>query len=351
MKLSMIWLMVNCFRRAGLFLAMGALFCAALHAGEPIVFGNAKTKIEPDKEKAPIQTPFKLEKLASPAPFDFNGVTPPILPRLDSNPRKDKHQQNVEDEKRNWMFLREGELDSEDAEKNFLGIRDDEDGGDLDKTKGPRDYMFKDKFSSKSPGSPGQSRMAGPHRKPDAKQPPPNQNREEDTDDKRQSTSSAIIFGNSDRQVGGRSGGELDLQSMLGSKASDRIADQPIFSLGNGSSGSDLQANRDRQARVESFKQLLNGPSSLGGLSDPVNLRSDFTHQPLNPVTPSLGNSLPQSFGNSYFTPRPSPAAPNSSLNYLSPDSSSRFSSGLATPPPAPGGWKPTEVQWPRSRF
>src|SRR2546422_9674923 len=107
-------------RAATLLLATALLYSFAFHTfgGEPIVFGNAKTRGEPDKEKLPVQSPFKLDSLRTSTPLDFNNMIP-VLPRLDSNGRKDKHQQNAEDERKNWMFLEPGELDRDDAEKNF----------------------------------------------------------------------------------------------------------------------------------------------------------------------------------------------------------------------------------------
>ena len=143
-------------------------------------------------------------------------------------------------------------------------------------------------------------------------------------------------------------GGELDLQSLLGTKVAEQNADKGALSLGNLVSGADSQATRERQARTDSFKQLLSSPSTLSGPSDPINLHPDFTRQPLNPIMPSAaGNLGPQTFGNNFFTPRPNPATPNNSLNsFGSPDLNSRLSQGLGTPTPAQGAWKPTEVQW-----
>src|SRR5438552_18103293 len=97
-------------RAATLLLATAFFYSFACHvfAGEPIVFGNTKTRVEPDKDKLPVQSPFKLDSLRTSTPLDFNSLIP-VLPRLDSNGRKDKHQQNAEDERKNWMFLEPGE--------------------------------------------------------------------------------------------------------------------------------------------------------------------------------------------------------------------------------------------------
>src|SRR5258708_5087802 len=120
------WLVPYRLRQPGFWLVVVAYACAPgipLLAGEAIVFGNAKPAVEPNKERITAHSPLRLEKLTTPAPFDFGGIMP-VVPHLGASPRKDKRQQNAEDEKRNWMFLEKGELDSKDAENYFLGVRD-----------------------------------------------------------------------------------------------------------------------------------------------------------------------------------------------------------------------------------
>src|SRR5207237_8580648 len=114
-----------------------------------IVFSNGKVKAEPGKEKAPAKEPLRLNQLTA-TPFDLNGVTPPILPWLNANPKKDKRQQNAEDEKKNWLLLDKGELQDKDDEKNFLGVHDDP-LEDLDTGKDSHDYTFRTSDSSRTP--------------------------------------------------------------------------------------------------------------------------------------------------------------------------------------------------------
>lgn len=351
----MIWFRAYRLSNASTLLALCAIIAGLngrlLQAGEPIVFGNAKPKVEPDKEKNPVKSPFKLDAMANSTPFGPIGIMPPILPRSESSPRKDRRQQNAADEKKNWMFLQEGELQRQDDEKDFLGGRDD-DFDDKDRTKGRHDFTFKENPSTRNPNQP---RALGMRRGQDPKQPPPPREvSDDDSDSKKSSKSSAIVFGNPDHQSEDRLGSGSDLQSLLGNgKASDQSGGASSFSMRNFLSGSDYQRNRDQDARTESFKQLLGGSPSMSGLSDPVNSRSDFARQPLNPTMPSsFGNSAPKSFAPEYVVPRSTFSQPNNNpANYLtSPDAGSR-GSGFGAPPAAPGGWKPTEVQWPRSRF
>ncbi len=351
-------------RSSGLLLAVAFLFGSAgglvwqAVAGEPIVFGTEKIKVEPGKEKVPAQGPFRLEKLTSPAPFDLNGLTPPIVPRINSGPRKDKRQQNAEDEKKNWLLLDKGELQEKDDEKNFLGLRDD--GlDDLDKDKNSHDYTFRSSDSSRTPNhlrAPGQSqaRTPGQRQKVDANRPPPSrEDADVDADTKRASGNTAILFGSRDAATGARAGNDSDARGLLDSKASGRSGGKSDFSLRDFLRSSDSERSREQQARTESFKQLLGSASSSASLSDPVNMHSDFTRQPLNPVMPAgFGDSGSKSFSPSPdFAPRQNIAQPNSPMNYLGSPDLRAGSPGLGVAQPPPGSWRPTPVDWQRPRF
>src|SRR6266567_5481025 len=101
----MIWLKAKTARRIGVLLALAGLSgasCGRVLAGEQIVFGTEKIKADPGKEKAPAPNPFRFEQLSTPRPFDMDGISPPILPRVTTNPKREKRQQNAQDEKRNW---------------------------------------------------------------------------------------------------------------------------------------------------------------------------------------------------------------------------------------------------------
>lgn len=100
---------------------------------------------------------------------------------------------------------------------------------------------------------------------------------------------------------------------------------------------------------MESFNALLNG-SSTWRQSDPLNSRSDLTREPINPTLPMFAEPPRQAAGSEAFTLRPTAAQPGTPFNYLvSPDTAAR---GQAFGPAASSGpWKPTPVEWPRSRF
>src|SRR5881296_2647011 len=98
---TMTWLAANRVKKTALLAGLAALLGSSfgrLVAGEPIVFGSQKVKSEPGKEKSIPQNVFKLEKVIPP---QFDAILSVPLPSLNSNPHKDKRQQNKEDEKRN----------------------------------------------------------------------------------------------------------------------------------------------------------------------------------------------------------------------------------------------------------
>jgi len=319
-------------RQTGFSLILAGLVClpaVSLLAGEAIVFGNAKPAADPNKRKISSPGPLRLDKLTAPAPFDLGGA---ILPRIDSKPRKDKRQQNAEDERRNWMFLDQGELDSKDADNAFMGVRED-DKDELDKGKDSHDYTFKD--SRKLPGQP---RSPGA-RRTDAKQAPAQQRVEDETETKHEARSSAIVFGDPGRQPGGRLGAERDLQGVLG-KANDDFSDKSSVSLGGLFSSGDSSSTPGQRIRLDAFKERMFGGSDLAhtGPSFPA----------VNPTISSFSTAAKPMFDGGYLVPRQSQATPSGPGGFFSSsDAGSRPSSGPSSPTPA-WGWKPTEVPVPR---
>jgi len=345
-----------CFGKTGFLLAILALFggSAPLLAGDAIVFGSQKTKIEPGKDKTPTQNPFRLEKMTTPAPFEFDGMTTPILPSV--SPRKDKRQQNADDERKNWLLLDGNELQEKADEKSFMGIRGDDDLSGLDKDTGNRDYTFHDSQSSRTPSqlrapNQPQSRTASQRRKADANNnnnQAAQQREEEEASDSKRSRSSAIVFGS---QPGDR-GGELDLKKLLEPKSSGRSIGKSEISLRDLVGGGDSDWGREQRARnTESFKQLLGTSPSVGGLGDAFGSRSDFARQPINPAMPySMGDPVRKSAVTESFSTRQTLGQPNTPASFLSSPDASSHGTGL-TPPTTPGGWRATPVEFPKSRF
>jgi hypothetical protein len=325
---------------------LAVLTCAVgrLAAGEAIVFGSAKTKAEPGKDPTlGTQGPFRFEKLNSPSPFGFEGLPPLALPQLGPI-KKDKRQQNADDEKRNWLLLDPGELQDKQEEKSFLGLKDDDIEG-LGKGKNSRDYTFHDKDSSRVPGQlrgPTQPHSPNQQHKPDPNQPAARNDEADDLSDTKRPSRTAIIFGKDSPTTG--SGQAFDLKGLLGTRGIEKSD-----SLGSLFGGADFTRSREQDARTETFRQLLSGPGA-SGQSDPLNFRSDLTREPINPTLPSFAEPPRQAAGSEAFMLRPTAAQPGTPFNYLvSPDTAAR---GQALGPAASSGpWRPTPVEWPRSRF
>jgi hypothetical protein len=332
-----------CARNLSLLLVAGGTFAGfttTSPAGEAIVFGRTKPKSDLDKEKTSIDSPFKLENFRNSSPFEFNPILPPVVSHNDANPRKDKRQQNADAEKRNWMFLDEGDL-QKDNDKDFLDGREEK---DLTSGTDQRDFMFKDSRKPNGLRSPTALKAAG------SKQPVPARDvRAEELDTKRDNRGSAILFGKSGQTPGSQSG--KDLQSILSSKLNETLDSKSSFSFHDVLVNGDVSEGGQRQVRNDTFKQMLGPSSSFGGAGDPMNSRLDLTRQPLNPTIPSsLGSPLPQAPAGGYSLSQPTFAFPNNSFNSLrSPDANYRSSGSGQSP--AGAAWKPTEVQFPRSGF
>src|ERR1051326_3599397 len=358
----MIWLKAKTMRRIGRYLALAGLTsaaCGRVLAGDQIVFGAEKAKFDPGKERAPAPNPFRFEQLSRPRPFDLDGISPPILPRTSSNPKREKRQQNAEDEKRNWMFFEEGELQDKEDAKSFLGIRDQE-TEDFGSSKDGHDYTFRETSSSSArtpaqlrpPTQPAAHSPGHPHTS-DPREKPAQVRREnpDEQEPKRESRSSAILFGKGDASPSGRADKDFELKNSFDSKRSERALGKSEFSLRDFlGTGEPPVQTREEHTRLENFRQMLISPS------DPANSSSDLTRQTPNPVVPySLGESRPSagpnSFGGDYLAPRQSLLPPGGSpLNFLSSPDINSHPSGLGPASPAPG-WRATPVELPRPKF
>ena len=340
-------------RKTALWLGAAAILGTAvgrLAAGDAIVFGSGNTKAEPGKEKPAVKNSLRLEKLTAPTPFDLDGVTPPILPRISVDPKKDKRQQNAEDERKNWLTFEKDDLQSQDDDKNFLGIKDEE-LEDLDNTKNSHDYTFRDNKSSRTPAhlrAPGQSqaRLPGQRNRAEANQPAPSRDQDESPETKKAPRSSAIVFG-PDNPAG--TGKQFDLKGLLDTKGErEHSVDKSDFSLRDFIAPSDSIRTRDQKARDDSFRQLLDRRPP--GNMDALGSRSDMGSSSINPMAPySFTSPAFKSPADDNFTSKSSLGQPNNSANFLSsPDAASRSSMSPAQPAST---WKVTPVEWPKSRF
>lgn len=295
-------------------------------AGEAIIIPGEKNKTAPAAN--PAASPREVFRLrdsygGSPGALPFDALTVPLFPEKKKlDPKEEKRQRLQQLEEKNWMVVDKGELQAEEEEKNFLNVREYSLDA-IEKRDDTGNLMFRPLSKDDTRRMPGQFRSADNARQP-------GQRASEEEPDGR-----GFSRYDKDPQVGAHMSSELNFKGMFEPRQSGSDSLAPKFnkseltlhSLLN--SGSSAEATRDQQARRDEFRSFLNKPSSatpLGGPSDPINARSDFTRQPLNPTMPLGGSSVGrrEAFG----------SAPNVSR------SGSSFSPGLPTvnsPRPSPG--------------
>lgn len=110
-------------------------------AGESIIIGNSKERVEPGKENKPETGLFgkSIGKAGNTDPLQsMPSLTPPSQSR---NSKQEKRMQNKADEKANWLLLNEGDLTG--GEDETFGVDDKAYSADgLDKKDTSRNYTF-----------------------------------------------------------------------------------------------------------------------------------------------------------------------------------------------------------------
>jgi len=322
-------------------------------AGDPIVVGGEKPKVTPGAEsKATAREVFRLRDVA-PDSFPLDVLSIPLLPekkRLD--PKEEKRRKLQELEKKNWMLVDQGELQAEEEEKTFLNVREYSVDG-LEKQTDTPNLMFRPLSKDDNRRIPGQFRSA-----PDkSRQAAPRDSGASDEPETPSFTPS-----DKDPELGAHMSSELNFRRMFESRQSgdDSLApkfnksDLTLQSLLN--AGGNAESTREQQARREDFRNFLNRPGSatpLAGPSDPINGRSDFTRQPLNPTTPRpFAPENSAAFGSGPGANRPNPfSAGLPAVN--SPRPAAGFAAGpfLSTPDTARGAQRPINFDPPKRKF
>jgi hypothetical protein len=312
-----------------------------VQAGEAIIIPNEKSKAGPlpDNRPLPPQEVFRLrDTTPGISPLDALGAS--IAPdqkkkRLD--PKEERRRRLEALEKKNWMMVNPGELQAEEDDKNFLGIRDYSLDG-LEKEDQSGNLMFR---SSKDDNRrvPGQFRSpSDPTSVSQARQPGQREKAPAAPVEDQNDTPAAP---RKDPQQGPHISSELNLKSMFETRqSSDSLtpkfnkSELTLQTLLN--SGAPSEATREEQARREEFRNFLNTPkalSPLAGPSDPINSRSDLTRQPLNPTFGQpFGSENPGRAGTAPFATPPNATRP-SAIPGLAGFDSPR-DSGFSTPQP-----------------
>jgi hypothetical protein len=292
------------FRYASLPLVAAAWAASAFtaSAGDAIIFstGKAKTdaaKVDPEKkDPAGKELRKPWEDISSVNPHSLSGLTMPSLPGPRKITKEEKQMRNAQDEKRNWLLLRPGQLNEEQEEKENSGMRD----YDLQRedNKGKRDYTFHGLTDRKerpagAGNSSANSRAAAEARNAKARQVAA----EESAAEERKMSSSESDRRN--QQLGDHTAKELDLRNLFGSGKSGSAPNggNSGYSLKEILGADSPSRSREQQARLSEFKQMLDGPRSASA--------GDRWDLGRAPSTPAFSKPLegPGRSGNSIFTP------------------------------------------------
>jgi hypothetical protein len=308
---------------------------AMLQAGDPIILPGHKSKTEPAQS-----TPFGKEipkgsERIRPGPAQEETpavVVPPT--RLD--PKRARQLKNERDERRNWMFVEEGELQNKG--KDDFGIRSYS-LDDLEKKDHRGDYTFKD--------------VGRPKNQPQTRTP----NAADDEVDAAWRKSTAP--GNEPDQ-GAHTARELNLRNLLGpgeNSVAPAAHEQPEFTLKELFNNPAAVRAREQQTRHEAFKAFLDGPrapAATSGLGSPSALPGGLDRPPLGGASPKPSvNSitLPGVVGN------PARAASPAGVPGLG-DGPSRISGFSSLPSPAfqqaepPRAWtRPSSLEPPKRKL
>jgi hypothetical protein len=138
--------------RHGYLLALAAILLSSLsvNAGDKIVFGDEKSKLNPEEKSLASKEASKtLSKMSSDPLKDVMTFQPQRSESLD--PRKEKERKLKRLEQMNWMFVEEGDLTGKNDGK-FSGKSDDDPSSILDKDS-EKDIMFRGVFDKNGQGS------------------------------------------------------------------------------------------------------------------------------------------------------------------------------------------------------
>jgi hypothetical protein len=302
---------------------------AAVRAGDPIQVGTDKTKPTPAENRPVDADVFKSWNKSKFSTPQVNPLTPFIVPGRSLDQRDEKRLKNERDERKNWMLLEPGELQQrdEEEEQEFGGkavriddFNEDERGNYLFHNVG---QQRSDKPRNIAPRTAGES----------------------DEQPKRDTRSSLSVLGTREAdRPGAHTVNELNLKGLIdpAQVSAEKFNKNEASLFQFFKDNSPTQADRDQQARRDSFRQFISGPQpgTPSGGSDPINFRTDLTQERMNPIMPSRGFDLPaptkapDSFSTaSGFTPVRMPGLPDAAtLAPRQPMAGSYLPSPLLTP-------------------
>jgi hypothetical protein len=291
-------------------------WATTLSAGEAIIIGTPKERVEPGKENKSENSLFGKTIGRAENTDPMQALTPSLLPNMQHrNSRLEQRRQDEADEKANWLLLDKGDLTKDNETFGVNDRRYSADG--LEKEDKSRDYTFRNVKGSSKPGI--------KNGKPNAELVRQMQQSRKDEDD------SGPLLQSSKEPGGFNASSGLDLQKLFNSGKPDNglmgstKSEMSIKDLFGGST----PAMSDKMQEVHSarFNDFLNGPSGpsssdpyagyrgSGGSSFSPNAAASTPFFPAAApsAAPSFSGSSPaQSFGqgNPFSTPAPASREP-----------------------------------------
>jgi hypothetical protein len=266
--------------------ALALVLASPIFAGDPIQVSGDKNKQAPADARPVDPEVFKSwNKTKGPA---LKGLSPYIFGPGQVDPKEERRLKNARDEKKNWMLLEPGELQQrdDDEQSKFGGRSIALDRTDDDNSRNILFYSVTQQKSDK------------------IRNPPPNAAPADSEDDPKKDTrpTLSVLGPREAEKPGAHTVNELNLKGLVdpsqvsATKFNQNDASVFQFLKDNTPAGAD----RDQQARRESFREFINGPQqpapSASGLSDPINFRTDLTQERMNPTMPLRpGFDLPAS--------------------------------------------------------
>jgi hypothetical protein len=284
------------FSRASFWLALVGICLSSLSlmAGEKIVFGNEKSKVNPDKKSPLSKETAKVWGKLDTDPLDdsllFNRSRNEVF-----DPKKEKERKLKRLEEMNWMFINPGELTDEDEDK--LAGREEDPSMALDK-KDDKELMFRGLLDKKSTGSLSSSKNLGQSGKKDKNPQPRSSAKSSDGEDL--SPGSRSLFPGKAETKSTHTEEASNFKKLFEpSSSSSAASDKSDGSMGSlFQRGTVSVLTQAQKASREEYRSFINGPQSLRsvGTASPSEL-SKLGSGSANPLLPKASDTIARTPG------------------------------------------------------
>jgi hypothetical protein len=357
-------------RFANRFSQFGTMCGFALVVASGIAFAGEKIRFSDEPDKAASSS--KRPKADLSRPFDSNQSAPggteatPLAPPPPASKTRDPKVEELIDQKKNWIFSTPSKADSDSALKEMFKVREyklDEVGTDR-RPKSAIDSYFEHEAEARKEISAklnarGKDSETG--------------NKEADAAESNsivglpleQGTRSAISPASELEPGAWARKGSAELGSPISASPGDlnsrNFHSADVLGLprhGSGSGPGQFFGQERREQRLEEFQKTIGviNPGRPALLRDPINLQSDGTRQPLNPVlgtgSPGIGTGLDTGFRSVGGLAGPGGRSSISDLMNSRPPSGASLSPAVIMPS-SPGFMqpRPAVLEIPRRKF